>query len=342
MTRHPVTIVPGDTPLTHRRARAVVDRVGAGIDWQELPDGTPHEEILAAVRRTKRAWVGYRKVVPGTEPGTGSPGAQPGTPAAVRLREELGIHAQHRPIRPLPGTEGRHPDLDLLVVRETTEDVYAHLEHESIEGVFESVKVTTRAACERIARHVFETARRQGRQRVTIVHKSNILKLSDGLFLRVGRQIAQEYPDIACDEMIVDALCMRLVLDPSKYDVLLCGNLYGDILGDLCAGLVGGGSNVPTISHGPDGLVLFGSGRGDPPELDGTDRANPLPYLLPAVWLLRNLGWDGEADRLYDAIAAVLESGSQPWALGGTTGCDAFCSAVEAEISRAEPRASGA
>ena len=321
MTRRPVTIFPGDCLQTQRRVRAVVDRAGANIDWQDPGEGASHEDHLASVRTTRLAWVGYRKWR-----GTG-------LPPAVILREELGIYAQHRPIRPLPGIGGRHPDVDLLVVRETTEDVYAHLEHESIEGVFESVKITTRTACERIARHAFQTARAQGRQKITLVHKSNILKLSDGLFLRVGQEIAKEFPDLKCDEVIVDALCMRLVIDPSQFDVLLCGNLYGDILGDLCAGLVGGGSNVPTVSHGKDGTVLFGAGRGDPPEVDGTDAANPLPLLLPAVWLMRHLGQDGEADALYDAIARVLERGERPIALGGSTSCEAFCVAVEGQLS---------
>jgi isocitrate dehydrogenase (NAD+) len=307
----PVGMYPGDQPLTQARVRAVLDRAGARIDW--VDDG------LDGIRRCKVGWVGHRKW-------TGQ-----GLPPAVTLREQLGIYAQHRPVRPVPGLPSRHPDVDLLVVRETTEDVYAHLEHESIEGVYESVKVTTRAACERIARQTFRTARQQGRQRVTIAHKSNILKLSDGLFLRTAKEVAKEFPDLTCDDLIVDALCMRLVIDPSRFDVILCGNLYGDIIGDLCAGLVGGASNVPSIGHG-DGLVVFGAGYGDGPTVDGTDRANPLPLLLPAVWLLRHVGAVGEAEALVEAIAKVLERGDRPFALGGSASCEEFCAAVEAML----------
>jgi isocitrate dehydrogenase (NAD+) len=310
-----VTVLPGDSPKTFERVRRVMERTRAPL--QLVVQTGAHEERLAAVRRTKLAWVGH----------TRWPGH--GLPAAVRLREELGVEARHRPICPLPGLVTRYDDIDLLVIRETTEDVYAHLEHESIEGVFESLKVTTAAACERIARHAFEVARKNGRHRVTIVHKSNILKLSDGLFLRTAQQVAKEFPDIQCDEVIVDALCMKLVLDPSRFDVLLCGNLYGDILGDLCAGLVGGATNAPSIDYARDGTVVFGAGHGDRPEVDGTDAANPLALLLPAISLLRHVGCTGEAEALHEAIARALEAGNKPVALGGGTSCEALCSAIE-------------
>lgn len=317
MSAREVVVIPGDCPKTFARVRQIVERTGAGLQFTVLEPNATSEQRIAAIHRAQIAWVGH----------TRWPGH--GLPPAVKLREELSVTAQHRPIHLVPGLITRHADIDILVIRETTEDVYAHLEHESIEGVFESLKVTTEAACERIARHAFETARRLGRHKVTIVHKSNILKLSDGLFLRTAQRIAAEHPDITTDEFIVDALCMRLVLDPSRFDVLLCGNLYGDIIGDLCAGLVGGASNAPTIDHCKDGALVFGAGHGDKPEIDGTDLANPLALLLPALALLRHIGRSGEAIALSDAISRALEAGHRPIQLGGTATCEVLSHAIE-------------
>jgi isocitrate dehydrogenase (NAD+) len=302
------------------RVLALLDRLGAGLTWDLPTPGATHQDLLRSVRSHRLALVAHAHWT-----GTGR------APAVV-LREELGVFAQHRPIRPLAGVPARHPGIDLLVVRETTEDVYAHLEHESIPGVFESLKVTTRAACERIARHAFEVARRTGRKKVTIVHKSNIMKLSDGMFLRVAQEVAQEFPDLAADEVIVDALCMKLVLDPGRFDVLLCGNLYGDIVGDLCAGLAGGASNVPVVDHALDGSVLFTAGHGDTCEVDASDAANPLPVLLPAMRLLRHVGRDDLADRLRAATSAALDGPTRLRALGGPASRDAFLDAVAARL----------
>ncbi len=315
----PVTAVHGDTPATFRRVQRLVDASGAEIDWDNPSPEATHADMLRSTRHTKLALVGYQASTNGD------------LPPSVVMRDELGIHAQHRPIRPVPGVPVRHRDVDLLVIRETTEDVYAHLEHESIQGVFESLKVTTAQACSRIARHAFEVARATGRPKVTVVHKANIMKLSDGMFLRVAREVAAEFPDIECDDVIVDALCMKLVIDPSPFEVLVCGNLFGDIVADLCAGLVGGASNAPSINFGAD-VTLFTAGHGDPPTVDGTERANPLPVLLPAIHLLRHLGFDGEAERLHDATAATLEAGL-PMALGGDVPFDAFCDAIERRLT---------
>jgi len=314
-----VTAVYGDCPQTFRRVQDLMATAGAELTWDAPGPQATHENALASVRRTGVALVGYQR----------SPGA--GLPPAVVLRDALGVYAQHRPIRPLPGVPTRHEDIDVLVVRETTEDVYAHLEHESIPGVFESLKVTTEDACRRIAHHAFQVARAGGRDKVTVVHKANIMKLSDGMFLRVAREVAKEYPDIASDDMIVDALCMRLVLDPGRFDVLLCANLFGDIVGDLCAGLVGGATNAPSINLA-DGVALFTAGHGDLPQVDGTDDANPLPVLIPAVHLLRHIGQHGEAERLHDATAHSLEGGALPRALGGTATLEAFCQRVASHL----------
>ncbi len=318
--RHEVTAVPGDCPTTFHRVRQTVDAVGADIHWDLPETGATHADMLTSARRTGLALVGH------SAPQGGE------LPPAVVLRDQLGVFAQHRPIRPLPGLGARHEDADLLVVRETTEDVYAHLEHESIPGVFESLKVTTRGACERIARHAFEVARSTGRQRVTVVHKANIMKLSDGLFLSTAREVAKEFPDIEVDDCIVDALCMKVVIRPSQFDVLLCGNLFGDIVSDLAAGLVGGNSNSPSINFAEDGTILFTAGHGVATGDIGTERANPLPVLLPAIHLLRHLHQDGEADRLLNATAATLEHGVKPIATGGSATLDAFCAAVELRL----------
>lgn len=316
---HEVTAVYGDVPHTFARVQQLVKAAGAEITWDEPSASATHADMLRSAAHTKTALVGYQHANGG------------GLPPAVVLRDELGVYAQHRPIRPLPGVPVRHHDVDLVVIRETTEDVYAHLEHESIQGVFESLKVTTEQACDRIARHAFEVARQTGRQKVTIVHKANIMKLSDGMFLRVAKQVASDFPDIECEDVIVDALCMKLVIDPSQFEVLVCGNLFGDIVADLCAGLVGGATNAPSINFG-SAATLFTAGHGDTPEIDGTDQANPLPVLLPAVHLLRHLGLHSEAERLHDATAAALEAGPLPKALGGKVTFEQFCTAIEARL----------
>jgi isocitrate dehydrogenase (NAD+) len=313
-----VTAVPGDAPATMARVRQLLAAAGADLQWDEPTAGSSHADMLRSTQRTGLALVAHRRW------------SGRGRSPAVVLRDELGVFAQHRPVKPLPGLPCRHPEVDLLVVRETTEDVYAHLEHESIPGVFESLKVTTEGACERIARHAFEVARAHERRRVTIVHKANIMKLSDGMFLRVAQRVAQEYPDIACDDVIVDALCMKLVLDPGRFEVLLCGNLFGDIVADLCAGLVGGASNAPSVNLSPTG-ALFTAGYGDAPGADGTEAANPLPILVPALHLLRHVGQGDVATRLQDAVVGALQAGL-PAALGGPVAFEAFCGAIEARL----------
>lgn len=309
---HRVTLVAGDVPEVLEGIEKVVAATGVQVDWVRPEVG----ELVASARETGTALIGWQR------------GGPDGLPPAVQLRNDFGVFAQLRPIQDLPGLGGRFEDVDLLVVRETTEDVYAHLEHESIPGVFESLKVTTRAACERIARHAFQLARAQGRRKVTIVHKANIMKLSDGMFLRTAQAVAQDYPEIEHEDVIVDALCMRLVLDPTQFDVLLCGNLFGDIVADTCAGLVGGRSNAPSINVAVDGTTLFTAGHGDPPEVAGTGRANPLHLLLPTVHLLRHLGENEAADRLRAAVCRTLSEGERPVALGGEATWDRFCDAV--------------
>ncbi len=311
MTRR-VTLGPGDAAAAADAVVSLLRRAGAELGF-ERPDPDDIPAIAGSARATGVALVGWRR-------GRRDAGQ---APPSVQLRRALGVFAQERPVRNLPGLPSRFEGVDLVVVRETTEDVYAMLEHETIPDVFESLKVTTEAACERIARHAFELARAQGRSRVTIVHKANIMKLSDGMFLRVGRRVAGDYPDIAVDDVIVDALCMRVVLDPTRFDVLLCGNLFGDIVSDLCAGLVGGRNNAPGICRSPD-AVLFTAGHGG----DGA-----LPLLIPALHLLRHVGQDEVAGRVERALGDALASGARPADVGGELDAAGFCDAVGERLS---------
>jgi isocitrate dehydrogenase (NAD+) len=322
MTHH-VTLLPGDTTGAEifEHVKPLLVRLGVDITWDEPTPTATMETLLASVRRTGTALMAY-------EWGDRDSGKL--APIVV-LREELGVYANLRPLRSLPSVPSRHRDVDLLVVRETTEDIYAHLEHESLPGVFESFKVTTEVACERIARYAFETARRLGRAKVTIVHKANIMKLSDGMFLRVGRQVSEEYPEIETNDCIVDALCMKLIMNPGEFDVLLCGNLFGDIVADLCTGIVGGASNAPSINIADD-VVLFTAGHGDSMNLVGTGKGNPLTLLLPTIAMLSHLGEGDAAARLETAMNQAIEGGTRPFALGGQASVTTFFVALLAHI----------
>lgn len=315
-----VTYVPGDVPELTEPVLETLAATGVALQW-EHPDSEDLDAVVQSLRRTGAGLLGWRA----------GARTERQVPPAVALRRAMGVHAQERPVRDVPGVPGRFSGVDLVVVRETTEDVYAMLEHETIPDVFESLKVTTQAACERIARHAFELAVRQDRKRVTIVHKANIMKLSDGMFLATARRVAEDYPEIACDDVIVDALCMKVVLDPTRFDVLVCGNLFGDIVSDVCAGLVGGPSNTPSVNRA-DGATLFTAGHGDPPDVAGTGRANPLPLLLPALHLLDHLGQADASTRLGAAISASLADGIRPVALGGEASAAVFCAAVRQRL----------
>jgi isocitrate dehydrogenase (NAD+) len=224
----------------------------------------------------------------------------------VLLRRRLGLFAGVVPIQPLAGIATRFPGIDLLLIREITEDIYKGIEHEIVPGVVESLKVVTRDACERITRFAYATLRAEGRKHLAFVHKANIMKMSDGLFLATVRRIAKENPDIGYRELIVDAACMQLVLDPYPFDVLLMGNHYGDILSNLGSGLAGGISGAHAINVG-DRYRVYEAIHGEAPHLEGTGRANPLPLLSPAIALLRHLGEASAADRIAAAVTRVLE-----------------------------------
>jgi len=306
---HEVTLIPGDWigPECAEVVQDVLKRAGVDIAWDvhQSPDGA----FYASARRTRRVLI--NRLAADRVPGQ--------LPPSVAIRKELGLWAQLRHVRSLPGVPARFDDVDVLVVRETSEDIYTGFEHQTAPGVYESVKLTTQAACERIARKAFTVAREQGRKKVTVVHKSNIMKKSDGLFLKTGQGVAAEFPDIECDEVIVDALCMRLVRWPSSFDVLLCGNLFGDIVSDLCAGLAGGICVGGSVNVGDD-VLLFENPHGKAPELVGTGNANPLPSLLMGVELVRSLGLNETASRLDGAVRAALDAGLHTFDQGGSAG----------------------
>ena len=283
------------------------EAAGADIAFEcfDAADGRITDELEAAIRRTGVAFAGFHW-------GRRDMGE---LPPIVQLRKRLGVYANLRPLKSRPGITAIYDDVDLWVVRETTEDVYAHLEHESLPGVFESLKVVTAAACERISRFAFQFARDNGRKRVTTVHKSNIMKLSDGMFLRISQQVAKEFPEIEHNEVIVDALCMKLVLYPAQFDVLLMGNLFGDIVGDLGAGLVGGGANAPSVNLSDD-VALFTVGQRAPVE-DGPD---PLPLVLSGLYMLEHLGQTDARDRLGAAAEEAVLAGHKPGSRPGATG----------------------
>lgn len=311
-----VTLCPGDDPQIFAPIRPLLEKAGADLVFDAPGPNATLEGLLASARRTGVVLMG-----PET---TGTAEQRP----IVRLRKALGVTHNLRPARTIAGLPTRTEGVDLLVVRETTEDIYAHLEHESIPGTFESLKVTTRDACERIARTAFELARKQGRKKVTIVHKANIMKLSDGMFLRTAREIAADYEDIGHEDVIVDALCMKLVLNPERFDVLVCGNLFGDIVADLCSGLTGGVSNAPSINVAPE-CTLFASGH----KLSAEEaKANPVPLLVPVLHLLEHVGQVEASDRLRAALEGALTAGSVPAALGGELSGSAFLEAVSGQL----------
>jgi isocitrate dehydrogenase (NAD+) len=278
-------------------------------------------ELIASIRRTKVALKG---------PVT-TPIAEGFTSVSVGMRKALDLYANLRPVWNLPGTPARFQNVDLVIVRENTEDLYAGLEHEVVPGVVESLKIITERASTRIARFAFEHARRHGRKMVTSIHKANIMKLGDGLFLECVRTVAREFTDIKYDEKIVDAACMHLVMNPGQFDVLVMPNLYGDIVSDLCAGLVGGLGVVGAANLGTE-IGVFEAVHGSAPDIAGKNLANPTALLLSAVMMLRHIDEGPAAERIMAALGRVLVSGVRTRDLGGTASTFEFADAVSRAI----------
>lgn len=326
---HKITLVPGDGigPEVAFAAQKVVDATGVQVDW-DIQDAGIHQmeawgtplppPVLESIAKNKIALKG-----PITTPiGKGFRSVN------VALRKEFDLYANLRPAKSYPGTLARYEDIDLVVVRENTEDLYAGIEHMVGKDAAESIKIFTREGCERIVRFAFDYAKREGRKKVTAVHKANIMKCTDGMFLDIARSIAEEYPEIAFEDMIVDAMCMKLVMTPENYDVMVMPNLYGDIVSDLCAGLVGGLGMAPGANIGKD-IAIFEAIHGSAPKNAGKNIANPAAMILSAGLMLGHIGEMEAAVRLEAAVAQVLQEGrAKTKDLGGTAGTDEFAAAV--------------
>ncbi len=330
---HHVTLIPGDGsgPEVIAAAKRVVEATSVPIEWDEMEAGaamiekygTPlPDRVLDSIRRTGVALKG-----PITTPvGTGFRSVN------VALRKTFDLYANVRPAKTLPGLAGRFENVDLVIVRENTEDLYAGIEHMVGEDAAESIKLITRKGCERIVRYAFEYAVREGRKKVTAVHKANIMKSTDGLFLDVARQIAKEYPQIAFDDSIVDAMCMRLVMHPEDYDVLVCPNLYGDIVSDLCAGLVGGLGLTPSANIGEAGAI-FEPIHGSAPDIAGQHKINPTAAILSASLMLAHLGEAEAAASITHAVTTVIAAGKMlTQDMGGNASTEEFADAVIAAL----------
>jgi isocitrate dehydrogenase (NAD+) len=330
---HKITYIPGDGigPEVTDATIEIIDALGVKVEWVQGEAGAGVEARtganlpLATLEQIVRTGVALKGPT-ATAIGSGSPSAN------VALRKALDLYANLRPVRSLPGVKTRYEDVDLVVVRENTEDLYAGLEHIVVPGVVESLKIITERASTRIARFAFDYARKHGRKRVTAIHKANIMKLSDGLFLECCRKVAREYGEVTYDELIVDNCCMQLVKDPTRYDVLLLENLYGDIVSDLCAGLVGGLGVVPGGNIGEKDAV-FEAVHGSAPDIAGKGIANPTALLLSAAMMLDHLDELPAATRLRDAITRVLGDGKvRTPDLGGTATTRQYVEALKSAI----------
>jgi isocitrate dehydrogenase (NAD+) len=327
---HRVTLIPGDGigPELAEATCRVLDASGVAFEWEPVEAGeaaiaeygTPlPDHVLDSVRRNKVALKG-----PITTPvGAGFRSVN------VSLRQALDLYANLRPARSMKGLVTRYEDVDLVIVRENTEDLYAGIEHMVGPDAAESIKIITRAASERIARFAFEYAVANGRRKVTAVHKANIMKLSDGLFLESCRTIAEGYAGrVEFEDRIVDNMCMQLVQKPELYDVLVLPNLYGDIVSDLAAGLVGGLGVAPGANIGTEAAV-FEPVHGSAPKYAGLDKANPTAMILSGGLMLRHLGYPDEATRLETAVRDVIAEGTTTtYDLGGTAGTAGFADAI--------------
>ena len=326
---HTITLIPGDGigPEVTEAVLRVLAVAGVAVDWDRHDAGIVaferHRtalpvELLDSVKRTKVALKG-----PVTTPiGEGF------TSVNVGLRKALDLYANLRPVWTIPGVPSRYTGIDLVIVRENTEDLYSGLEHEVVPGVVESLKIISERASRRIAEFAFRYAQQHGRKKVTAVHKANIMKLGDGLFLRTARDVARQHTDIAYDERIVDATCMQLVMKPETFDVLVMPNLYGDIVSDLCAGLVGGLGVVPGANLGVDAAV-FEAVHGSAPDIAGKNLANPTALLLSALLMLEHIGEQDAARRIRGALDTVLAAGEvRTRDLGGPATTTDFTAAV--------------
>jgi isocitrate dehydrogenase (NAD+) len=352
---HRVTLIPGEGigPEVTAAAQRVLDASGAEIDWEVVEAGshliddfgTPLPDlVLDSISRTRVALKGpittpvgdkdFKVTVSWT--GGGKDADRPrGYPSVnVAFRKELDLYANVRPSRNYPGVKTRFDNVDLIVVRENTEDLYMGIEHPITPDISQAMKLITREASERVVRFAFEYAVKHGRRKVTAIHKANILKLTDGLFLEAAQHTAAEYPQVEFEDRIVDAACMQLVQTPEQFDILVAPNLYGDILSDLCAGLVGGLGMAPGANIGSE-VVVFEPVHGTAPTIAGQNVANPMATILSGLMMLLHLGEVEAAERVEAALLAVLREGKRITAdLGGSAGTAEMADAIVEEMGR--------
>jgi len=331
MAKHTIVLIPGDGigPEVSAATKRVLEAAGLSVEWVELPAGATaleqgHDNVLpertlAAIRAHKVALKG-----PVTTPvGKGFKSVN------VQLRQKLNLYAAIRAVRTMPGIKTRYEGVDLVIVRENTEGLYSGLEMEVVPGVVTSMKVASEAACMRISRYAFRYATRRHRRKITVFHKANIMKLTDGLFLKCAQKIQnEEYPNIEYEELIIDAACMKLIQDPTRFDVMLMENLYGDLVSDMCAGLVGGLGVTPGANIGDDAAV-FEAVHGSAPDIAGKGVANPLALIMSGVMMLNHIHEEKIAEKIKAAYDAVLGEGKTLTRdLGGTAGTNDFADAV--------------
>jgi isocitrate dehydrogenase (NAD+) len=335
MAKHTITLIPGDGigPEITAAVVRIIEAAGVDVEWETQILGsqaldkygtTLPDETIESIRRNKVALKGPQM----TPVGKGF------TSVNVGLRKALDLYANVRPIKTLPNVPSRYKDVDLVIVRENTEGLYSGLEHTVIPGVVESLKIITEKASTRISKYAFEYARANGRKKVTCVHKANIMKLSDGLFLECFERVAKDYPEIEADNKIVDNCCMQLVIKPEQFDVLVLENLYGDIVSDLCAGLIGGLGLAPGANIGEQGAV-FEAVHGSAPDIAGQGVANPTALLMSATIMLRHIGEQAAAERVEKATLDVFAEGK--WLtrdLGGSTKTNEFARAVVEKLTQ--------
>ncbi|MCB0076621.1 MAG: isocitrate/isopropylmalate dehydrogenase family protein [Anaerolineales bacterium] len=330
---HRVVVIEGDGigPEVVAATKRVIDATGVRIDWipayagSDIVEeyGTPlPDETIALIREVGVALKGP----------TATPIGKGFRSVNVAIRKALNLFANYRPARTVKGVPSRYDDVDLIVIRENTEGLYSGLEHEVVPGVVESLRVVTREGSERIVRFAFETAQRYHRQTVTVVHKANILKLSDGLFLDVARKVAADYPQINYNESIVDATAMKLVIDPHQFDVLVMENLFGDIVSDLTSGLVGGLGMAPSANIGKD-CAVFEAVHGSAPDIAGQGKANPSAVLLSGALMLNHIGEEAAAEQVKRAVERVVGAGDVLTGdLGGRASTEEYTDAVIAAL----------
>lgn len=305
---HTIVLIPGDGigPEVTDAAVEIIEAAGVRVRWRRFEAGSEvalrmgsplPDDAVDAITRTRVALKG-----PITTPSSGGY-----TSPNVMLRQRLHLYANFRPVRSIPSIKTRFDDIDLLIVRENTEDLYSGKEHVVVPGVVESLKIITAEASSNIARFAFKVARREGRSKVTAIHKANIMKLSDGLFLECCRDVARHYADIEYEECIVDNACMQLVTNPGQFDVLLLENLYGDIVSDLCAGMIGGLGVVPGANYG-DKIAVFEAVHGSAPDIAGRGIANPTAVIRSSILMLQHLREDEAAERVWQALLTALKS----------------------------------